>query len=138
MAEPQVRERSVRPVQAPSVVDQVTKEIRRSILAGTLRPGQEFSLREIADDLGVSFIPVREALRRLEGQSPVVPQRGKSACVVPLTHQDLHGIYRLRRQIEPEIASRSCLLLRDEDFERLDDVVKTFADERLGIDEVYE
>jgi DNA-binding GntR family transcriptional regulator len=57
---------------------------------------------------------------------------------VPLTHQDLHGIYRLRHQIEPEIASRSCLLLKDENLERLDDVVKTFADERLGIEEVYE
>jgi DNA-binding FadR family transcriptional regulator len=54
---------------------------------------------------------------------------------VSLTHQDLHGIYRLRRQIEPEIAARSCLLLADEDFERLDEVVKTFADERLGIAE---
>ena len=138
MAEPQVRERSVRQVQPASVVDQVTKEIRRSILTGALRPGQEFSLRGIADDLGVSFIPVREALRRLEGQGLVVTQRGKSAHVVPLTHQDLHGIYRLRRQIEPEIASRSCLLLRKEDFERLNDVVKTFADERLGINEVYE
>lgn len=125
------------PVQAASVVDQVIKEIRRSILAGALRPGQEFSLRGIADGLGVSFIPVREALRRLEGQGLALTQRGKSACVVPLTHQDLHGIYRLRRQIEPEIASRSCLLLKDENLERLDDVVKTFADERLGIDEVY-
>jgi DNA-binding GntR family transcriptional regulator len=125
------------PVQAASVVDQVIKEIRRSILAGALRPGQEFSLRGIADGLGVSFIPVREALRRLEGQGLVVTQRGKSACVVPLTHHELHGIYRLRRQIEPEIASRSCLLLKDENLERLDDVVKTFADERLGIDEVY-
>jgi DNA-binding GntR family transcriptional regulator len=104
----------VRPVQAASVVDQVIKEIRRSILAGALRPGQEFSSRGIADGLGVSFIPVREALRRLEGQGLVVTQRGKSACVVPLTHQDLHGIYRLRHQIEPEIASRSCLLLKDE------------------------
>ena len=138
MAEGQVRARSVRQVEATSVVDQVTKEIRRSILSGALRPGQEFSLRAIADELGVSFIPVREALRRLEGQGLVVTQRGKSASVVPLTHEDLHGIYRLRRQIEPEIAARSCLLLGDVDLERLDDVVKSFADERLGIDEVYE
>ncbi|NED79647.1 GntR family transcriptional regulator, partial [Streptomyces sp. SID11233] len=51
---------------AVSIVEQVTKEIRRSILAGDLRPGQEFSLREIAGRLGVSIIPVREALRQLE------------------------------------------------------------------------
>jgi DNA-binding GntR family transcriptional regulator len=138
VAEAQVRTPSVRQIGTTSVVDQVTKEIRRSILSGALRPGQEFSLREIAAELGVSFIPVREALRRLEGQGLVVTQRGKSASVVPLSHQDLHGIYRLRRQIEPEIAARSCLLLADQDFVRLDAVVQTFADERLGIDEVYE
>jgi DNA-binding GntR family transcriptional regulator len=129
---------SVRPVEATSVVDQVTREIRRSILSGALRPGQQFSLREIASDLGVSFIPVREALRRLEGQGLVVTQRGKSASVVPLSSDDLHGIYRLRRQIEPEIAARSCLLLGEADLARLDEVVRRFADERLGVDEVYE
>jgi DNA-binding GntR family transcriptional regulator len=138
MTEAPVRARSVRQLESTSVVDQVTKEIRRSILSGALRPGQEFSLRGIADELGVSFIPVREALRRLEGQGLVVTQRGKSASVVPLSHEDLHGIYRLRRQIEPEIASRSCRLLADDDLDRLDAVVKTFADERLGVDEVYE
>src|SRR5205823_6251828 len=74
----------------------------------------------------------------LEGQGLVVTQRGKSASVAPLTHEDLHGIYRLRRQLEPEIAARSCQLLGNEDFTRLDDIVKTFADERLGIDEIYE
>jgi DNA-binding GntR family transcriptional regulator len=58
----------VRPVGTTSVVDQVITEIRRSILSGALHPGQEFSPREIAAELGVSFIPVREALRRLEGK----------------------------------------------------------------------
>ena len=138
MGEAQARPRSVRQLETTSVVDQVTKEIRRSILSGSLSPGQEFSLREIAGELGVSFIPVREALRRLEGQGLVVTERGKSAYVVPLTHEDLHGIYRLRRQLEPEIAARSCLLLNDEQFEDLDEIAKTFADERLGIDAIYE
>lgn len=129
---------NVRPVVQTSVVDQVTKEIRRSILSGDLRPGQQFSLREIAGDLGVSFIPVREALRRLEGQGLVSTERGKSATVTPLSHEDLHGIYRLRRQLEPEIASRACKLISTAELENLDGVVKTFADSTLGIDDIYE
>ena len=56
----------VRPVEIASVVDRVVREIRRSILTGALQPGQQFSLREIAGQLGVSFIPVREALQQLE------------------------------------------------------------------------
>lgn len=129
---------SVRPVVQTSAVDQVTKEIRRSILSGDLRPGQQFSLREIAADLGVSFIPVREALRRLEGQGLVSAERGKSATVTPLSHEDLHGIYRLRRQLEPEIASRACGLVNEAELKDLEGVVKTFANNSLGIDDIYE
>lgn len=128
----------VRTLEPTSVVDQVLKEIRRSILRGDMRPGQQFSLREIAAQLGVSFIPVREALRQLEAQGLVVTRPGKSASVAPLDHADLHGIYRLRRQIEPEIASRSCRLLKAADFQHLKAFVSMFGDEDLGIDEIYE
>jgi DNA-binding GntR family transcriptional regulator len=69
----------VRPVEAVSVADRVTSEIRHAILAGRLRPGQEFSLRHIAGQLGVSFIPVREALRSLEAEGLLITRRGRSA-----------------------------------------------------------
>jgi len=128
----------VRALEPTSVVDQVMKEIRRSILSGSLRPGQQFSLREIAGQLGVSFIPVREALRHLEAQGLVVTRPGRSTMVAPLDEEELHGIYRLRRQIEPEIASRSCHLLGKSDFQRLKAFVSMFGDEDLGIDEIYE
>lgn len=101
----------VRPIDAVSVVDQVTVEIRRSIMSGGLEPGQEFSLRGLAEQLGVSLIPVRESLRRLETEGLVITRRARSAIVAPLDLKELHDIYRLRRQIEPEIAARSCLLI---------------------------
>lgn len=128
----------VRALEATSMVEQVTREIRRSILAGTLRPGQQFSLREVAGQLGVSFIPVREALRHLEAQGLVITRPGKSTMVAPLDQDELHGIYRLRRQIEPEIASRSCRMLNSSDFQRLQAFVSMFGDEDLGIDEIYD
>lgn len=128
----------VRAVEPTSVVDRVSKEVRRSILSGALRPGQRFSLRELAGQLGVSVVPLREALQQLEAQGLIVSRPGHSSVVAPLTHDDLHGIYRLRRQLEPEIAARSCKLLKPADFERLERYVDTFADESLGIDEIYE
>jgi len=131
-------EQFVRALQPASVVDRVAKEIRRSILSGALKPGQNFSLREIATQLNVSFIPVREALRRLEAQGLVVTRPGRSATVAPMSHEDLHGIYRLRRQLEPEIAARSCTILSEADYRRIEGYVGMFGDERLGIDEIYE
>jgi DNA-binding GntR family transcriptional regulator len=130
--------RFVRPVEPASVVERVTKEIRRSILSGLLKPGQQFSLREISAQLGISFIPVREALRELESQGLVITRPGKSACVAPLSHEDLHGIYRLRRQVEPEIASRACKLLDESDYARIGRCLEMFGNEDLGIDDVYE
>jgi DNA-binding GntR family transcriptional regulator len=117
----------VRSVDVVSVVDLVTVEIRRSILSGDLEPGQEFSLRKIAEQLGVSLIPVREALRGLESQGLVVTRRAKSAMVAPLEPQEFRDLYRLRRTIEPEIAGRASALLTPADFERLDALQKAHA-----------
>lgn len=121
---------SVRSLDVVSVVDQVTVEIKRSILSGDLRPGQEFSLRKIAEQLGVSLIPVREALRRLESQGLVITRRSRSAMVAPLDPQEFRDVYRLRRTIEPEIAGRASTLLTPADFERLNALQKAHADAR--------
>jgi DNA-binding GntR family transcriptional regulator len=128
----------VRRVEARSVVEQVTAEIRRAIISGSLEPGQEFSLREMAGLLGVSFIPVREALRSLETEGLVVTRPGRSAVVAPVHLEDLHGIYRLRHILEPEIASRSCLRLDPKLLDDLEREAVAFGREDLGVDEVYE
>ena len=117
----------VRSLDVVSVVDQVTSEIRRSILSGDLAPGQEFSLRKTADQLGVSLIPVREALRRLEVQGLVVPRRAKSAMVAPLESQEFRDVYRLRLAIEPELAARACAQLTADDFARLETLQEAHA-----------
>ena len=90
-----------------SAVDLVTAEIRRAVLTGVLPPGEQFSIRELARQLGVSHIPIREALRRLEGQGLVVLNQARSAAVAPLSADDLAAIYRLRLRIEPDLAGRS-------------------------------
>ena len=93
-----------------SAVDLVTAEIRRAVLTGALPPGEQFSIRELARQLGVSHIPIREALRRLEGQGLVILTQARSAAVAPLSAEDLTAIYRLRLRIEPDLAGRSAVL----------------------------
>ncbi len=87
--------------------------------------------------LDVSFIPVREALRSLEGEGLVVIRPGRSALVAPLDLDDLHAIYRLRRILEPELARRSCLLLTVDQLDRLEAQAVEFGDESLGMDGIY-
>jgi DNA-binding GntR family transcriptional regulator len=118
--------------------EQAAAELRRSILSGALEPGQELSLREIAGMLNISFIPVREALRVLEGEGLVITRPGRSAIVAPLDLDDLRAIYRLRLTVEPEIASRSCLLLSDGDLDALERQATKFAGAEQGINEMYD
>lgn len=126
------------PVPAVSVVEQVATTIRRMIMSGELRPGQSFSLRNMARELGVSFIPVREALRSLESQGLVVTTPGKSTTVAPISRSDLQAIYRLRLRIEPDIAHRSSQLLLPEDFEELDRLVSVLGDELNTLDDIFD
>lgn len=98
--------RSVAP-QNSSAVDLVTAEIRRAVLTGVLAPGQQFSIRDLAGQLGVSHIPIREALRRLEAQGLIILRQARSATVATLTTADMEAIYRLRYDIEPPLAAAS-------------------------------
>jgi len=129
---------SVRVVKPLSVVDQVVAELRRSIVFGTLAPGQEFALREIAATLGVSTAPVREALRVLQGDGLIVGRRARSAVVAPMDAADLRSVYRLRLLVEPDIGARACKLVKASDLARISRLVDSFGDERLGIEEIYE
>ncbi|GAA5176605.1 hypothetical protein GCM10023321_85420 [Pseudonocardia eucalypti] len=89
-----------------SVADRVTADIRRAILAGRLRPGQELTLRTLAAQLRVSYIPVREAMRSLAAEGLLVIRPGRSALVPRLEAEELRAVSRLRRLVEPELATR--------------------------------
>jgi DNA-binding GntR family transcriptional regulator len=90
-----------------SAVDVALHEIRRLILSGALPPGKPFATQAVADQLGVSHVPVREALRQLEAQGLVSLSPSRSAVVTPLRSEDLRSIYRMRLWVEPELAAMS-------------------------------
>lgn len=90
-----------------SAVDLATAEIRRSIVSGALPPGQPFNVTDLATQLGISHIPVREALRRLETEGLIELKPARSAMVTPIDVTDLRSIYDLRIQLEPPLAVKS-------------------------------
>lgn len=97
----------VRQIEHQSLVDRVTDELHRAILNGDIAPGSSVSIVELCQQFGVSHIPVREALRRLESEGVLSLRPGRSALVAPLTTDDLAGIYRLRKLIEGELVERA-------------------------------
>lgn len=111
-----------------SAVDLVTAEIRRAVLTGTLPAGEQFSIRELATQLGVSHIPIREALRRLESQGLILLRQARSASVAPLSTSDLGAIYRLRYLIELPLAGASAGRRGPAEVRRLDELLEASRD----------
>jgi DNA-binding GntR family transcriptional regulator len=78
--------------------------LRLAIRRGELRPGSRLVQRTIASLLGVSRIPVREALRQLAAEGLIVFESGQSARVMQLSGEDIDQLYSLRLLIEPAMA----------------------------------
>jgi DNA-binding GntR family transcriptional regulator len=121
-----------------SAVDRVTAEVRRGILNGTLAAGSTFSIADLSAQLGVSHIPVRESLRRLEAQGLINLRPGRSAMVNPLDREELRSIFRLRQNIEPAIGMRACPLLTDSDLDEAERLLKEYTDGNHDAEELWE
>ena len=80
--------------------DLVANEIRVAILAGTLQPGERLKQEQLAEDMGVSRIPVREALRILEAEGLVETRPGRGSQVVELTRDGAADVLMVRGALE--------------------------------------
>ncbi|HEY4277991.1 MAG TPA: GntR family transcriptional regulator [Conexibacter sp.] len=80
--------------------DQAEEAVFEAIMDGKIPPGSPLRLQELAEQLGMSIMPVREALRRLEGLGLVEIVAHKGAWVRPLTREDLYDTYFTRLHLE--------------------------------------
>jgi DNA-binding GntR family transcriptional regulator len=87
--------------------DRALSVVRRGILTGRLRPGQQLVESDIAEMLGMSETPVREALKTLVGSGLVALSRYKGAVVRELDAASAAAIYDLRLLLEPEAVHRA-------------------------------
>jgi DNA-binding GntR family transcriptional regulator len=87
-----------------SLADQAYEAIRGEILRGQLRPGTPLSRRRLAHELGMSVLPVTEALRRLDGEG-LVESRARAGTRVRIpTEKDVRELYELREALESQSA----------------------------------
>jgi DNA-binding GntR family transcriptional regulator len=102
-------------------------EIRERILTGALPPGTAIGLKRQAQELGMSIMPVREALQQLsqEGLVHYEPQRG--AVVAPLSLRRMEDLYRVRIELEGLAVELACRHFTDEDYRRLSRLLDDFV-----------
>lgn len=104
---------------SPTAQDRAAAALRTAILEGTLRPGQRVSQEAWAEKVGVSLIPVREALRALAGEGLVTYRPRRGYAVTELDLADLEEVYRLRRTLETDALERGVPLVTGDDLVEL-------------------
>jgi len=90
----------VSPIQKTSLSESVVDYIKQQTIAGYLNPGERIVETKIAEVLGISQTPVREALRQLSGEGIVALLPNRGAIIRPLEVSDVFEIYSIRAVLE--------------------------------------
>jgi DNA-binding GntR family transcriptional regulator len=125
----------LRPLDAKNLSDHIEERLRAAMLNGIFRPGEQLVESRIADQLGVSRAPVREALSALEREGVVnhVPRQGY--FVVDFTQKDIEEIYSLRLVLEIEALRRAMNRLTEEDLVEMQRILDELGQATRVLDE---
>ena len=111
---------------APMASDDLAGELQRRIIVGDYPIGARLRQELLADEFGVSRMPVREALRKLEaaGLVEILPRRG--AFVRGPTADEIREAYVVRAELEGLAAERAAVLINDSELEGLREAAALF------------
>lgn len=107
----------------------VFESLREAILSGQLRPGERLMEIQLAEEMGVSRTPVREAIRKLELEGSVVMIPRKGAYVSGLSLKDIADVFEIRGALEGLAAELASDRITDEELEELERYLVKIAEE---------
>jgi len=111
-----------------STADAIAASLRELIATGELDDGARLVERELADRFGVSRVPMREAIQKLEGEGLVELMRNRGAVVRTLTESDLDEIYGLRMLLEGDAIFHAVKRMDSETLSRAELVHRLLGD----------
>ncbi|SHG42746.1 transcriptional regulator, GntR family [Thermosyntropha lipolytica DSM 11003] len=118
-----MEERRLKPVNLDSykpLRELVLEAIREAIINGTLKPRERLMEIQLAEELGVSRTPVREALRKLELEGFIVMVPRKGAYVADLSFKDIADVFEIRAALEALAAGLAAERITDEELEEME------------------
>src|SRR4030067_452524 len=108
------------PVEKPLTLrERIVDFIKDSVVSGRLKPGERVPEQEIAENLGISRTPIREAFRQLESEGFISVTPRKGAVVSPITDKDVNEFYAIKSLLEGFAAKTACPKLAQRDIKRL-------------------
>ena len=116
------------PIQRQTIASMTVEALRERILRGDYPEGEPLRQDSLADELGVSRIPVREALRQLEAEGLVTFSPHRGAVVSSLSLDEIVELFELRADIECDLLNRAIPRMSKEQLDRAIDVLDEFED----------
>ncbi|MGE5415307.1 MAG: GntR family transcriptional regulator [Acidobacteriota bacterium] len=101
----------------------VFETLREAIIGGVLKPGERMMEVQMAEELGVSRTPVREAIRKLELEGFVVMIPRKGAYVAGISLKDVADVFEIRAALEGLAASLAAERITEEELEELERIL---------------
>ena len=102
--------------------DVAYEKIRSFLLGGSLKPGEQLTEERMAQITGVSRTPVREAVRRLEGEMLLVRSESKRLFVADWSRDDIDEMFTLRQMLEGHAAERAAQRISGQQIDQLETV----------------
>ncbi len=108
--------------------DVVFNTLRQAILTGEIKPGERLMEIHLANRLGVSRTPIREAIRKLEleGLVTMIPRRG--AEVAQITEKSMNDVLEVRRALDVLCMELSCERMGEEELKELEKACRVFEE----------
>jgi len=107
--------------------DVVYHTLRDAILRGDIAPGERLMEMHLADQLGVSRTPIREAIRMLEQEGLAITAPRRGAQVARMTQKDLEDVLEIREALDELAVKGACHGMNDELFQKLYDSMSDFG-----------
>ena len=104
--------------------EQVYDTIRASLMDGRYEPGARLTIASLANQLGVSITPVREAIFRLVTERALEMRAATSIQVRSLTASELREIQLIRHHLEGEAAAQAAVKISAEDLAELETLLR--------------
>lgn len=114
--------------------DVVFNTLRQAILRGELKPGERLMEIQLANKLGVSRTPIREAIRKLELEGLVLMVPRKGAEVAEITEKSLRDVLEVRKALEELSVQLACDRITEDMVEELEEAAKKFRSALLSQD----
>ncbi|MFC5430172.1 GntR family transcriptional regulator [Paraburkholderia sp.] len=112
-----------------TVADAAADELRRRIMSGEYPEGFQLKQDALAVEMGISRIPIREALVQLEGEGLVKSVPHKGAVVSELSISEIAELFELRGLLEPRLLKKSVPKLTPADFDEMDGIIAEYRRE---------